>query len=335
MFRKKISIILIVVVIVSGYFVYHPVLRSTEAFLSKTQKVKANILVVEGWLPQYAVKMAAKEFLNNQYDLIITTGINSADLDYCTISSNGYLIFYPHLKSFINNDSGHHTIEVVAHSKMNGKYQAHFNFFVNDSLVNDFNADKRERKYGIKWERPLKDIDSVMIQFDNDLWDKDGDRNLYVKEIVIDNKIVIPYQLNSELDIGLLDGKERIVNNFNSNAELCRNRLIAYGIDSNLVIAVPAKRVIINRTLTSVLAFRNWLNSTDKSVTGINIITLGDHSRRSWIIYKKIMGKPYEIGVISLPKDENNEFKKPKILSALYEVIGIIYYIIILNYIST
>jgi hypothetical protein len=132
-----------------------------------------------------------------------------------------------------------------------------------------------------------------------------------------------------------LDGKERIVNNFNSNAELCRNRLIAYGIDSNLVIAVPAKRVIINRTLTSVLAFRNWLNSTDKSVTGINIITLGDHSRRSWIIYKKIMGKPYEIGVISLPKDENNEFKKPKILSALYEVIGIIYYIIILNYIST
>jgi len=335
MYRKIITITLIVVAIVSGYFVYRPVLRSTEAFLSKTQKVKANLLVVEGWLPQYAVEMAAKEFLNNNYDLIITTGINSADLDYCTISSNGYLIFYPHLKSILENDSGHHTIEVVAHSKMNGKYQAHFNFFVNDSLVNDFNADKRERKYGITWERPLKEIDSVMIQFDNDLWDKNGDRNLYVKEIVIDNKIEIPYQLNSELDIGLLDGKERIVNNFNSNAELCRNRLIAYGIDSNLVIAVPAKRVIINRTLTSVLAFRNWLNSTDKSVTGINIISLGDHSRRSWIIYKKIMGKPYEIGVISLPEDENNEFQKPKILSALYELIGIIYYRIILNCIST
>jgi len=331
-FRRIITIAVLTVVLVSALFLWRPAFNSAHRFLSKTQKVKANLLVVEGWLPQSALQLAGKEFLNKGYDLIITTGIKSKDLDYSTISSNGYLIFYPHLKSFLDNDPGPHTIEVVAHSKMNGKYEAHFNFFVNDSLISDFKADKQVRKYGISWQGPLKDIDSIMIQFDNDLWDKYGDRNLYVKEIVIDNKTIIPYQFNSVLDMSSLDGKERISNNFDSNAELCRNRLIAYGIDSNLIIALPAKRVIINRTLTSVLAFREWLNSTDKHVTGINVISLGVHSRRSWIIYKKIVGRPYEVGIISLPEDEKNESQKPRILSILYEVIGIVYYRIILNY---
>jgi hypothetical protein len=332
-FRKTLKIALLAVLLISGFFLIRTAFKSAQVFLSTTQKVKANLLVVEGWLPQYAVEMASKEFLNNGYDLIITTGIKSLDLDYCTISSNGYLIFYPHLKSVTEKDTCNHTIELVAHSKQNGKYLAHFNIFVNDILIADFNADKRERKYGISWKRPLKDIDSIMIQFDNDLWDKDGDRNLYVKEIIIDKKIVIPYQLNSILITGPLDSKERISNDFDSNAELCRNRLIACGIDSNLVIAVPAKRVIFNRTLTSVMAFHNWLKSTNKRVTGINVLTLGVHSRRSWIIYKKIVGSPYEIGIISLPENVNNKYQKPKILSILYEIIGIMYYRIILNYI--
>ena len=331
-FRKIALYALLAIVLVSGFFLCRSAINSAQLFLSKTQKVKANLLIVEGWLPQYAVKIASKEFLNNGYDLIITTGIRSKDQDYCTISSNGYIIFYPRLNSVPGYDTGHHTIEVVARSKMNGKYQAHFNFFVNNSLIADFKAEKRVRKYGISWEGHLKDIDSIMVQFDNDLWDKYGDRNLYVKEIVIDNKTIIPYQFNSVLDMSSLDGKERISNNFDSNAELCRNRLIAYGIDSNLIIALPAKRVIINRTLTSVLAFREWLNSTDKHVTGINVISLGVHSRRSWIIYKKIVGRPYEVGIISLPEDEKNESQKPRILSILYEVIGIVYYRIILNY---
>jgi hypothetical protein len=334
-FKKIITITIIVVVSVSGFILLRTDFSSAQLFLSKTQKVKANLLIVEGWLPDYALEMACKEFRRNNYDLILTTGINSYDLEYCMIASNGYLIFYPHLKSILNNDNGPHTIEVLAHSKMNGKYQAHFNFFVNDSLVADFKADKRKRKYGIRWKRPLKDIDSLMIEFDNDFYDDYGDRNLYVKEIIIDHKIIIPYQFHSVLDIGLLDGKERIVNNFDSNAELCRNELLASGIDSSLVIAVPAKRVSINRTLTSALAFRNWLKSTDRRVTGINIISLGVHSRRTWIVYRKLLGKSYDIGIISIPENENHESGKPKVLSILYEFFGIAYYWIILNFIHT
>jgi hypothetical protein len=331
--KKKSSIILFIALIGTGLILLHFTFITTQSFLSKTQKVKANVLVVEGWLPKYAIELVCKEFHENNYDHIITTGIKSSDLDYCPITSNGYLIFYPHFISTLNNDNGHHTIEVTAHSTMSGKYCAHFNFYVNNMILADFNADKKDRKYSINWEGSLKDIDSVMIQFDNDYLDKYGDRNLFVKEIIIDHKMIIPYQFNSELDFGLLDGKERIVNNFDSKAELWRNELIAYGIDPKDVTAVPAKKVYINRTLTSALAFRSWLKLTNIKVKGINIISLGVHSRRTWNIYKKMLGKSIEVGIISLPENGNNIGGRPKILAILYEVIGIIYYQIIFNYI--
>ena len=51
--------------------------------------------------------------------------------------------------------------------------------------------------------------------------DESGDRNLYVKGISIDNGLVmIPYLNNSVYDISTSDGHVRMVNNFNSGAEM-------------------------------------------------------------------------------------------------------------------
>ena len=329
-FKTRIRIILIVTVFLTGLILLLAIYISPQFFLSKNKKVKANILIVEGWLPPSALEIAYKEFRNNRYDLIITTGVKSSNLDFCNISMNGYLIFYPKLKLSTNNGNDNHIIEVTAHSEMGGKYCAHFNFYVNDSLVADFNADKKIRKYSINWNGPLKDINRLLINFDNDMVDDRGDRNLYIKEIIIDHKIIIPYQFNSEYDIGLLDGKDKIVNNFDSNAEIARNNLIAYGVDSSVVIAVPANKVTINRTLTSALAFRDWLKTTDKNVTGINIISQGIHSRRTWMTYNKIIGKSYKIGIISLTEVEKFNSKRPGVFKILYEIIGLLYYSIIL-----
>ena len=329
-FKTRIRIILIVTVFLTGLILLLAIYISPQFFLSKSKKVKANILIVEGWLPPSALEIAYKEFRNNRYDLIITTGVKSSNLDFCNISRNGYLIFYPKLKLSTNNGNDNHIIEVTAHSEMGGKYCAHFNFYVNDSLVADFTADKKIRKYSINWNGPLKDINRLLINFDNDMVDDRGDRNLYIKEIIIDHKIIIPYQFNSEYDIGLLDGKDKIVNNFDSNAEIARNNLIAYGVDSSVVIAVPANKVTINRTLTSALAFRDWLKTTDKNVTGINIISQGIHSRRTWMTYNKIIGKSYKIGIISLTEVEKFNSKRPGVFKILYEIIGLLYYSIIL-----
>src|SRR4029077_13463607 len=68
--------------------------KNVYPFLATTHRVDAEILVVEGWVHEYAIRAALKEFQSNHYEQIFTTGgpvegtggyIN----DYCTSASVG------------------------------------------------------------------------------------------------------------------------------------------------------------------------------------------------------------------------------------------------------
>ena len=50
------------------YFLLKPAFSYLSGYLSKSEKVKADILVVEGWLPQYAIEMAYNEYQKNKYE---------------------------------------------------------------------------------------------------------------------------------------------------------------------------------------------------------------------------------------------------------------------------
>ena len=314
---------------------FFTILLFSKFLLIKNERINANLLIVEGWLPDLAIQMISKEVIDYHYDYIITTGLILGKSNYYEMAYNGYLIFYPKLIPKPFNLNNHHRIEILAHSKKGGKYCAHFNFSINDTLISDFLVDKSLSRYTVIWEGDLNKIDSLVIQFDNDLVDNWGDRNLYIKEIIINSNIIIPYQYNSEYDIGLMDGKERINNNFNSFAEIAKNRLIAYGIDPSKVIAVPGKSGTMNRTFTSAMAFQEWLKNTDIKVKGINIATLDLHSRRTFMTYRKVLGKSYDIGILSFSEKDAEQFNISNIFRILYEIIGIIYYLIIFIFIHT
>jgi len=326
--RKKVLITIILSLIILSGIVSRPILLALSDYLSKTNRVKANILLVEGWLPPYAIEMAYEEFKKDSYDHVITTGIRISG--YFQVSMNGYLIFYTSGLLKGTDTTEVHNIEINAYSELNGKDGAHFSVFVNDSMVNDFLADKKKKLYEITLKEKSAKIDSVLIQFDNDIFDEYGDRNLYVKEIILNNAIHIPYQYNSVYDIGVLDGKRRLENNFNSHAELARNALLSLGIDSSLILAIPGKRVRINRTLSSALAFSDWLKTTKIEVKGINIVTSGTHAKRTLMTYNKILNKKYEIGIISLPDYKEHSSRKYKVFKTLRETIGLVYYWLIL-----
>ncbi|MFM1941886.1 MAG: hypothetical protein RI897_868 [Verrucomicrobiota bacterium] len=49
-------------------------LKYLHHFLSLTQPVHANVLVIEGWSPDYAMSSAITEFNRGQYDLLIASG---------------------------------------------------------------------------------------------------------------------------------------------------------------------------------------------------------------------------------------------------------------------
>lgn len=329
--KKKLFVIssIFISIILLGYILLKPAFNYLSGYLSKSEHVKANILVVEGWLPENALKMAYEEFKKDGYKYIITTGLKTS-INYFGLYENGFLIFYPNSRFSGIKEDGNHSIEVDAFSELGGENRAHFNVYINDSLITNFYAEKKKGKYTLNWKGRLDMIDSIMVQFDNDSWGKSGDRNLYVKEINVDHKITIPYMDNSAYSVFYPGGEERVKNNYNSNAELARNRLISMGINSSQIIATPGETVIVNRTLTSALAFRDWLKQTNTDISGINIISMGAHARRTWMIYNRILKEKYPIGIISLPDYVYTQSRIYRLLKNIRETLGIIYYWIIL-----
>lgn len=51
-------------------------ITNIHPFLAVNAPIQADVLVVEGWLPDYAVKQAMKEFEKGSYQKLITTGVN-------------------------------------------------------------------------------------------------------------------------------------------------------------------------------------------------------------------------------------------------------------------
>ena len=56
-------------------FVVLFLLLQTNAFLSLNRPVKSDVLVVEGWLPDYALEEAMVIFKRDKYKKIVTTGV--------------------------------------------------------------------------------------------------------------------------------------------------------------------------------------------------------------------------------------------------------------------
>src|SRR6266566_6224775 len=50
------------------------VLKGVYPFLAITHRVNANILVVEGWIHEYAIRSAVDEFRSGSYEWVFTTG---------------------------------------------------------------------------------------------------------------------------------------------------------------------------------------------------------------------------------------------------------------------
>jgi hypothetical protein len=112
--RKKVFYIIAITctaVFALGYLLFKPAFNYLSGYLSKSEHVTANVLIVEGWLPEYALEMAYKEYQQNGYKYIVTTGMKTRR-PYFNVSSNGNLIFYTKNKFSRINEAGFHTIVI-------------------------------------------------------------------------------------------------------------------------------------------------------------------------------------------------------------------------------
>lgn len=91
-----------------------------------------------------------------------------------------------------------------------------------------------------------------------------------------------------------------ILSEYKSLAELGAAALVRLGLEAQAVQAVPAPRVIRDRTYTSAVTLKNWLRQHGSTETNVNVISMGAHARRSRLLFSKAFGNGFRIGIICI-----------------------------------
>jgi len=105
--------------------------------------------------------------------------------------------------------------------------------------------------------------------------------------------------------------------------------LIAMGLDSNVVQAVPAPNVRQDRTYASALALRQWFKAHGGLPKRVNLMTEGPHARRSRLLYHIALGDEVKMGVIAVKPFGYDSTKwwrfSAGVRGVLSELIGYVY----------
>lgn len=72
--RTRLTILGKLLVLFIFLLVFYIGIKNIHPFLSKNAPVKSNILIVEGYIPDYAMKDVVKEFNKNHYRMVVVSG---------------------------------------------------------------------------------------------------------------------------------------------------------------------------------------------------------------------------------------------------------------------
>ncbi|MBD2123346.1 ElyC/SanA/YdcF family protein [Trichocoleus sp. FACHB-262] len=83
-------------------------------------------------------------------------------------------------------------------------------------------------------------------------------------------------------------------------AELTAATFLALGFDPKQLVAVPTPKAEKDRTYTSAITLRKWLSASGLRITGVNLFTLGTHTRRSWLVFRQALAPTVHVGAIAV-----------------------------------
>jgi len=112
-----------------------------------------------------------------------------------------------------------------------------------------------------------------------------------------------PYKLL--ITAGSNFGRGEYLSEYKDFAHLSEATLVTLGFDPEKIQPIPTPIAERDRTLTSAVKVKKWLTQKDLKTQGINLYTVDVHSRRTWLLYKKIL-TPIDVGIISHPPQDYN-----------------------------
>ena len=103
---------------------------------------------------------------------------------------------------------------------------------------------------------------------------------------------------------GPISGMGGYTNDYNTSASLGAGRLKADGVPSEVVQMVPSRVSERDRTYSSALALRHWLDQQTKKVKAINVVTADTHARRTRLLFQRALGNNISVGIIAVPNPD-------------------------------
>jgi hypothetical protein len=86
---------------------------------------------------------------------------------------------------------------------------------------------------------------------------------------------------------------------YRTGAEFAAAKLEELGLQSSYVVSVPSPYAARDRTYSSALALKRWLENANVSVRSVNVYSLGAHARRSRLLFRRALGAKVNVGVIA------------------------------------
>jgi hypothetical protein len=273
------------------------VMLGMYGFLAQNDRVEAEILVVEGWLPEYALEEAIKEFRSHPYKKMVTTG-GPIDSTF-RMHSNGTL--HLRLPDSISVSSPDSRIVIEAQGTPLDRRYPHFTLWANDTIcIGEASVWWNRKKYIFPLQPGIPAINSLHITYDNDAAHDMGNRDLFIRSVKVNDYKTSYLAADMVYEHYSAYTREKVAFSEKTMAETAAFYLKRMGLKDNEVIAVPSPPVRIHRTYTSAVALKEWLKKNN--VHAVNILSLGTHARRSCLSYKKVL-RDYEdiqIGIIAL-----------------------------------
>ncbi|MEH2137310.1 ElyC/SanA/YdcF family protein [Nostoc sp.] len=93
--------------------------------------------------------------------------------------------------------------------------------------------------------------------------------------------------------------KGNYLSEYKNFAEVSAATFEKLGLESEKVVAVPTPMVIKDRSYASAAEFDRWLSNSNLKLQSINLFSLDVHTRRSWLLFRKLLSPKVKVGAIA------------------------------------
>ena len=107
-----------------------------------------------------------------------------------------------------------------------------------------------------------------------------------------------------------------------TDAELTKAAMVKMGADPNQIEALSPLNVERDRTYAGALCVKRWLSANGIHPFGINVLSVGPHTRRTRLLYEKAFGSAVPIGAIALPNSDYDPKKWWRTSAGVRDVVG-------------